>query len=136
MLPLLLLTNCYTIMINPHSSKTQIVKKEEVIPTEQILPIVQKQYVHYPRYYNYYDRNSYPYSYPFYNSSQHYHYEPQVYAIVERSTPISQEKHSTDSNNQKNVEATRERKVNVWQKRINPRNRKPPTPTRRQEDGE
>jgi len=134
--PLLLLTGCYTVLINPYSSKTEIAKKEKVTYDEQILPIVQKHYVHYPQYYNRHDRNNYPYSYPFYNSSQHYHYEPQVYAIVERSTPISQEKHSTDSNNQKNVEATRERKVNVWQKRINPRNRKPPTPTRRQKDEE
>ena len=29
--PLLLLTGCYTVLINPYNSKTEVTKKEEVI---------------------------------------------------------------------------------------------------------
>jgi len=132
MLPLLLLTGCYTVLINPYSSKTEIAKKEKVTYDEQILPIVQKHYVHYPQYYNRHDRNNYP----FYSNNYFNNYEPPVYIISKTSYTPVQQKHSTNNINSTHTEGTREREKAVWQKRINPRNRKPPTPTRREKDGE
>ena len=132
MLLLLLLTGCYTVLINPYDGKTKVAKKEEVIKTVQILPIVQKHYVHYPQYYNRHDRNIYP----FYTSTNHSYYDPRIYIVSEPSEPTSQQKQPTNNTNQKYTEPTREQRKAVWQKRINPRNRKPPTPTRREKDGE
>ena len=132
MLLLLLLTGCYTVLINPYGGKTKVVKKKEVIQTEEILPIVQKHYVHYPQYYNRYDTNNYP----FYTSTNHSYYDPQIYIVSEPSEPTSQQKQSTNNIPQRHIEPTHADKKNVWQKRINPRNRKPPTPTRREKDGE
>ena len=145
--PLLLLTGCYTVLINPYNSKTEVTKKEEVIHTEQILPIVQKHYVHYPQYYNRHDRNNYP----FYNNNEHYNYRTPLYIISETNPTTIQEKRPTINATRQYTEADREQRKNanpqytepnreqrkaVWQKRTNPRNRKPPKLTRREKDGE
>ena len=132
MLLLLLLTGCYTVLINPYDGKTKVAKKEEVIKTVQILPIVQKHYVHYPQYYNRHDRNIYP----FYSNSDHYNSRTPLYIISATNQKPTQQKQPTNNTNQKYTEPTREQRKAVWQKRINPRNRKPPTPTRREKDGE
>jgi len=130
--PLLLLTGCYTVLINPYNSKTEVTKKEEVTHTEQILPIVQKHYVHYPQYYNRHDRNNYP----FYNNNEHYNYRTPLYIISETNPTTIQEKRPTINVTPKYTESTREQRKAVWQKRTNPRNRKPPKLTRREKDGE
>ena len=130
--PLLLLTGCYTVLINPYNSKTEVTKKEEVIHTEQILPIVQKHYVHYPQYYNRHDRNNYP----FYSNTEHYNYRTPLYIISETNPTTIQEKRPTINVTPKYTESTREQRKAVWQKRTNPRNRKPPKLTRREKDGE
>ena len=130
--PLLLLTGCYTVLINPYNSKTEVTKKEEVIHTEQILPIVQKHYVHYPQYYNRHDRNNYP----FYSNNEHYNYRTPLYIISETNPTTIQEKRPTINVTPKYTESTREQRKAVWQKRTNPRNRKPPKLTRREKDGE
>ena len=139
--PLLLLTGCYTLLNDPMKISLKptvdIHNIEEQDKRDELHPMVNRYYsrrTHEPYVYGY--NRSYgidPYYYNRYNSYDHYH----IYDVPQ--SPVSQ----TPTQQRIKVEVKSpptsrdvEKAKIVWQKRIEPRNRKLPTPTRREKDEE
>ena len=139
--PLLLLTGCYTLLNDPMKISLKptvdIHNIEEQDKRDELHPMVNRYYsrrTHEPYVYGY--NRSYgidPYYYNRYNSYDHYH----IYDVPQSPVPQTPAQQRTKVE-VKNTPTSRdvERAKIVWQKRIEPRNRKLPTPTRREKDGE
>ena len=141
-----LLGGCYTMISNPLQIKKppaiDIHKMERNDTRDEILPMVNRNYDR--QLYSPYaaQRNGYYYVNPYYYNRYNTYRVYDVYDISQPSvsqnantfTPVQQHPKAEikETPSAKDVERARA----VWQKRIDPRIRKAPTPTRRVKDGE
>ena len=142
LLPFLLLLNgCYTLLSDPLkvSPKPQLdihnIKEQDKI--DEPHPMVGRHYVRRSHEPYVYGHNGYygivPRYHNSYNSYDHYHISDVSQSFVPQTPP--QQSNKVEVKNTQTSRDVEKAKI-IWQKRISPRVRKAPTPTRRQKDGE
>jgi hypothetical protein len=133
----LLLTGCYTQVLNPNRIKRlpepepEIIlpmpRYDDAVPVPQLRRDYYGRYSH-PNYYNSY----YPYDVPGYYqppvriiyANTRNNTQAQPYTVVEVKQPVAKVSQAAPP-------VDKERAAKIWQKRVSPRSRKPPTLTKK-----